>query len=349
MYINPNIESLYRIHSNFSRKDYLRLDMNENPVGLPQVFFDTVMKNITPALLATYPELDVLAAMIAQKHGVDVSNIAIGNGSDELIMEVFSVFGERGKALVCVNPSFAMYTVYANMFGMSLKALDYDAQMNVSISTILEAIDGGTGIVILVNPNNPMGNVYSESEIAAVADKAAQVGALLVVDEAYHYFYPNSFESHVLEYNNLILTRTFSKVCSIAGLRLGYAIANERLADLLRRSQPSYNTNVVALEFGKAILSDPSVVDWLILRHAEGKKHIQDRLRRMGYKFLAREGNFIFIETKLQSEEVVQRLQEKKILVKHYKHPLVSGYIRVTTADKDSMDKFMNALLEIDS
>ena len=184
-----------RIFPEQGRYDYHRYDMNENPEGLPKEFVDSVLKEITPEFLAIYPEPDRFLNKYAKYIGVDYENVLTTNGSDMAIRYLLEVFCEKGKEVVTVTPSFEMYAVNCSILGLKHKAVRYAEDMSIDVGKIVEAISGETDIVVLLNPNNPVGNVYTEEELELIVDKAEQCGAIVIIDEAYHYFYKDTATS----------------------------------------------------------------------------------------------------------------------------------------------------------
>lgn len=349
MYVNPGIASLHRIKSDEGRTDYLRLDMNESPDGLPKEFFDRVISTLTPQKIAMYPEVEGVIALLAENLGVQSSNITMGNGSDEILRTIFEVFGQSGKNLVAVSPSFAMYPIYAQMVGMNGTFVNYNEFLEVPVQGLLDLINEDTGIVSLVNPNNPMGNVYSRDEVVKIIEKSAIHGAIVIVDEAYHYFYPETMIPLVKQYENLIVTRTFSKLCAMAGLRIGYAVASPNIIRYLDMARPTYSVNTVAITFATMLLKEKGLIDHLIDRAVSGKKYICEQLQNSGYYFIAKEGNFLFIKTKHNPVQLENMLKEKHVLVKTYSAPVVKDYIRISTGSIETMQAFWEIFFKLDA
>lgn len=208
-YVNENIKNLYRVKFHDERKDYLRLDMNENPEGLPADFVEEIKKKITPEFIASYPEKDRLAKLLSEHNNIPAECISITCGSDEAMRLIFQCFGEQGKELLTVTPTFEMYDVYSKMFGMGHVMAEYNEDYSLSVDKALDLITENTGLVILLNPNSPIGACWNDADARAIIEKAASVGAVTVVDEAYHYFYPNTFMPLINEYDNLLVLRTF--------------------------------------------------------------------------------------------------------------------------------------------
>ena len=282
-YVNENVKDLYRVKFHDERAGVLRLDMNENPEGLPKEFFDAVVVKITPEFIATYPEKDRLTELLAEHDGTACENISITAGSDEAMRLIFQCFGEPKKKLLTVTPTFEMYDVYAKMFGMKHEMVEYKEDFSVDIVDILQAVDVETGIIILLNPNSPIGSTYDESAVRKVVERAASVGAIVVVDEAYHYFYAPTFMPLIKEYDNLLILRTFSKLFSMAGLRIGYVSGNAELIEFIEKAESTFNVNNIAIFFAEEVIRNKELAAGLIETEREGRLWLTERLREAGY------------------------------------------------------------------
>lgn len=347
-YVNDNIKDLYRVKFHDERGSVLRLDMNENPEGLPKEIFERIWAKVTPEYIATYPEKDRLTAMLASHNEVSKDNISVTAGSDEAMRLIFQCFGEAGKNLVTVTPTFEMYDVYSKMFGMNHILIDYKEDFTVDAEDIADAIDENTGIVILLNPNSPIGTVYTEEEVRAIITKAESVGAIVVIDEAYHYFYEKTFFPLIKEYSNLLVLRTFSKLFSMAGLRIGYVSADAQLISYIEKAESTFNVSNIAILFAQELISDESLIDELRTREREGRRWLTEKLRESGYQCVSLEGNYVLFYPKRKSGQIVDELKNKGIWVRDYGRGILSGWIRVSTGSVDCMRKFWDAFVEVD-
>ena len=347
-YVNEDIKNCVRVFPDQGRYDYARYDMNENPEGLPQWFVDEVLKEITPEFLATYPEHDKFRKMYADYIGVTPDNVAVTNGSDMAIRFAMEVFAEKGSSVVTVAPSFEMYWVNCTMLGLKHVPVSYEDDLTMDANKIVAAIDETTDIVVLLNPNNPIGTVYTEAEARMIIEKAREAGAIVIVDEAYHYFYQHTFLPLIKEYDNVVVFRTFSKLFSLAAVRLGIMIANEELIGYARKSMPSFEVNAVALKFGEHLMQHTEIIDELMQAEAEGKAWLLEELAKRGYETCTSHGNFIFITPKKPVQEVSEALRAKKILIKTYGNEFLKKYVRISTGSKRAMECFLEAFLEVD-
>lgn len=343
-YVNENIRNLYRIKFHDKRGQVLRLDMNENPTGLPEEFVEEVKKKITPSFIATYPEKGELEEIIAEHNNIKRENITLTAGSDEAMRLIFQCFGEPGKALLTVSPTFELYDVYSKMFGMSHITANYDEDFNISVQDIMDLMNKEVGIVTLLNPNSPIGNVFSLEEVECVIRKAQEIGSIVIIDEAYHYFYEKTFISLINQYDNVIVLRTFSKLCSVAGLRIGYAAANPQLINYIENAQSTFNVSNVAILFATEILKRPDLIETLIKEEEEGRNWLYSKLVEKGYEVQTTHANYILFKPRTKSKRLVELLKEDNVWVRDYSKGVLEGWLRVSTGSQSVMQLFYDAL-----
>lgn len=349
-YVDENIKNTVRVFPEQGRYDFHRYDMNENPEGLPKQFVDSVLKEITPEFLSIYPEPDNFLYKYANFVGAKYENVLATNGSDMGIRYLLETFGEQGKKVVTVSPTFEMYWVNCNILGLKHVPVSYEDDLTINIQSIVDAIDENTRVVVLLNPNNPIGNVYTEEELRKVIKRSQEVGAIVIIDEAYHYFYENTFIKYALNEENVVVLRTFSKLFSIAACRLGVMISNPQIINYVKNAKLTFDVNSIALLFGERILDNPDMIQKLIDTEKEGKKHTLNILKNNGYECRDCRGNFIFVKPKKDCKLLFKILEtDYKILVKTFSNELLSQYLRISTGSKESMDIFLKAFLYEDN
>ena len=350
-YVNPIIETLCRIFDQNERKDFLRLDLNENPGGLPEEFVKKVLDGVTPQLVAQYPETKHFSEVLAKHLGTDISHLCLVNGSAEGIRYIIQAFTSPNGRIVGVVPSYFMFQVYSEMYGRNFVKVPYNEDLTMDVNNIIAQMTDDTQLLILLNPNNPMGNVYTDEEFEKILKVAKEKQINILVDEAYHYFYPKTFIKYALEGEHVFITRTFSKLFSMAGCRLGYVVGWPEGVKMVQKMCTPHNTNAFAMRFAEAILETPGMLDQLIANFTTGRKYLVDWLDAHGYAHKGEAGNFIFIKPKTDAQKIVDRMKsEKKILIKTY--PNVGEFgdcLRVSIGEKKYMKIFTDALAEIDS
>ncbi len=349
-YIDKKIENLHRIFDQNERKDYLRLDLNENPGGLPQVFIDKVLADVDPRLISQYPETLEFTQKLADYLGTDIAHLCLVNGSAEGIRYIIQAFTCESGRIVGVVPSYFMFQIYAEMYGREFVKIPYNKDLTMSIDNIIDALTDDTQLLILLNPNNPMGNVYTKDEFERIMVAARKREITVLVDEAYHYFYPETFMQYALNEDHVFVTRTFSKCFSLAGCRLGYVVGWTEGIKMVQKLCTPHNTNAFALKFAQAIIEDPTMIENLITKFNEGRNYLLDTLDRYGYIHQGDAGNFLFIQPKSDASVLVERMKaEKKILIKSYTNVGQLGEcLRVSIGEKKYMQLFIEALLELD-
>ena len=349
-YTNPNLVKLNRIFDQNLREGYLRLDLNENPGGLPEAFIKSVLEEVTPEFLSQYPETMPFTKTLAKFLGVQENEICLTNGSAEGIRYIIEAYTRPGGKILGVSPSYAMYEVYSKMYGREFIPVKYSSEFKMNADDIIAQLTPDIDLLVILNPNNPVGDVYSYDEMDRLIAAAKKNEATVLIDEAYFYFYPNSFIKYALENDHVFLTRTFSKLFSLGSSRLGYVIGRPKGVSIVQKLCTPHNVNAFGLKFAQKIIETDGMIDSLVNRQLEGKKYLVEELEKNGYTLSAKEGNFIFIKTKTDAKRVMDRLkQEKKILVKTYDGIGSFGTcLRVTTGEKELMDKFVRALVDVD-
>lgn len=348
-HVNESILATERVFPEQGRYGKLRYDMNENPEGLPGEFVQSVLAEITPEYLSIYPEPDAFLRKYSSFVGVGFENVVATNGSDMAIRYLLETFCAPGHEVVTVSPSFEMYWVNCSILGLKHVPVPYADDMTIDVADIVAAISPETDVVVLLNPNNPVGNVYSENEVEEVVAAARKNGAIVIIDEAYHYFYDKTFLDVAMRNPNVAVLRTFSKLFSIAACRLGVVIADAKMIDYVKRSKLTFDANAIALKFGERIVGEPGLLDRLIETEREGRAYVLERLSAEGYEVRDCRGNFVFVKPKRPAADVGRELaDEKNVLVKWWNSGMLSPYLRVSTGSKRAMEPFIEAFLEID-
>ncbi len=349
MYVDPIVKEYMRTYQPEGRFGYVRLDQNENPDGVPKWLFDEVMNKITPEYLGMYPEEQAITERYAKLFGLAKESVKFTDGSVVAMSYVIKVFGEPGKNLVCVNPTFGMYKVYADLKGMNTVFVPYEEDFTFDINKLIDTIDERTGIVSLVNPNMPIGNAYARNQVESVIEKAQKHDALVVIDEAYYHFYEHNSLDLISKYKNVIILRTFSKMFSLSGLRIGVVLSSPENMQYIRNYMPHYTVNCVALAFVDAIIENHDrVLGELLSKFKAGKEFLLNALEDNDYSYLPTNGCFLCIRPKYKTaEQITDELKLRNILIFCGKGGS-AGFLRVTIWDKKYMEAFMSALLDID-
>ena len=243
-----------------------------------------------------------------------------------------------------------MFEVYSLMYGRNFVPVHYTDDLDMPASNIIEKLDASVQLLILLNPNNPVGNAYTDDEMAQIMAAAEANEITVLIDEAYHYFYPKTFMDYALNRENVFVTRTFSKLFSLAGCRLGYVAGWPEGIALVQKLCTPHNVNAFAMRFAQAILDDPAMEQKLVDDFVDGKAYLEGALDANGYEYHTSCGNFMFIKPKTDADALVARMkQDAGILIKSYAGiGALGNCLRVTTGARQYMERFIEALLELD-
>lgn len=332
-----------------TRRDMLRLDMNESVSGLPEEFVKKILSRVDSPFIAMYPEYVELTKKVAQHNKLDAENICLSNGSDAAIKYIFDAYILTQDKVLLTDPTFAMYPVYCRMFDAVPLLVEYKPDFKFPFDAFMDRLLHDTvRMAVVVNPNNPTGSALKKDELMTIIETAQDKDVLIIVDEAYFYFYPETIITEVKQHKNLIVLRTFSKLCAMASLRLGYAAAYSEIIENLRKVKPTYDVNGLAALFAEGLLDRPDIIQGLIKSTNEGREFLTKRLSEEGIEFKDSCANFVLIKCNGRSDEIISRLKESNILVGgNFKQDLLKDYIRITVADKFIMDEFWRSFLSI--
>ena len=243
---NPPVEN---------RLGKLRLDFNENTIGPSQKVIKAI-KNASAEDYTVYPDYAKIRQKIASLNGLEKENIIVTAGGDEGIRNIMDCFVEEKSEVVIQEPSFAMFTFYAQLRNAKIKKAKLNKDLSFSIKNVIEKINQKTSLVILCNPNNPTGTKIEQKDIIQIIEKSRKTKSLVLVDEAYYDFSKETVIGLVDYYSNLIVLRSFSKGPGLGGLRIGYLAGNkENISSLLKMSSP-YSVSSLSIIAAIASIED---------------------------------------------------------------------------------------------
>ncbi len=349
-YLDSNIENLNRIFDQHKRQGYLRLDLNENPGGLPEEFIRETLAEVDQEFVSQYPETLEFTTVLADYLGTDITHLCLTNGSAEAIRYIIQAYTAPGGKIVGVVPTYAMFEVYSKMYGRNFIPVEYTEDLQMPIENILAKMTDDVQLLILVVPNNPVGNLYTDEEVETLLAEAKKKEITVLIDEAYHYFCPKTYIKYALENEHVFVTRTFSKLFSLAGARLGYAAGWPQGIEMVQKLCTPHNVNAFAMKFAQKIITTDGMIEGMIKLQKEGREYLVNSLDEHGYAHHGNEGNFIFIKPKTDPATLVDRMKEEKgILIKTYSGIGSLGTVlRVSTGEKQYMERFTEALYELD-
>lgn len=330
-------------------RDVIKLASNENPYGPSP----RVLKAIAGASkeLNRYPDGDChyLRKALAAKLKVSGKQLIFGNGSDELIVLAVRAFAGEGDEVVIAKPSFLIYSIASSISGAKVKEIPLKS-FHYDLDAMKKAVTGKTKIIFLGNPDNPSGMYFTEKEMRGFL-RGLRRDILVFIDEAYYEYvnaqdYVDSLKL-LKSHKNIIVTRTFSKMYGLAGLRIGYGIANAQLIDLLNRIREPFNVNSLAQVAAMAVLKDRAYYRGLAKKVNAQRQYLYEGFRKINLDFVTSCTNFILVKTNDKAARVSKKLMKKGIIVRDMNVWGLSNFIRITIGTAQENKRLMKTLKEI--
>ena len=338
------IEELQR---EYGINDIVKLASNENPLGPSP----SVLKAVREASqeLTRYPDGNgfSLKAALAEKYQLDVNQITLGNGSNDVLEMIARAFVSSADEVMFSQYAFAVYPLVTQAIGAQAvvaQAKDYGHDLELMLSLI----SNKTKLVFIANPNNPTGTYIPAEKLESFVSQVPQQ-TLVVVDEAY-VEYGEQTENTVewlAKYPNVIITRTFSKAYGLAGLRVGYALSHSEIADLLNRIRQPFNVNSLSLAAATVAVNDDEYLIQTKQINDEGMAQLLSGFEAMELTSIPSKGNFITVDVEISGDDVFEALLRKGVIVRPVTNYGLPQHIRVSIGLADENQRFLSALSDV--
>lgn len=324
----------------------IKLSSNENPLGPSPLAMEATARIL--GSLNRYPDGSSvgLREKIGERIGLDPRHVIIGNGSDEILAFLAAAYITPGSNGITAANTFSEYTFSLRLFDGEVRKVPLK-EGKFDLEAILNAVDNQTRIIFLCNPNNPTGTYVTGDELISFMDKIPG-NILVVADEAYHDFvdasdYPDTVPM-IKSCNNLFITRTFSKIFGLAGLRIGYGAGDPDVITDLFRTKQAFNVNLPAQTAAAAALDDTTFIEKSLRLVREGKQQLYKGLDKLGILYYPTQANFICLETGEDSEALFNRIAARGIAVRPLKSFGMPTAIRYTFGTHDNNELFLSIL-----
>jgi len=327
----------------------IKLNTNENPYP-PTPAIEKHIKAFDPSVLRLYPELTSrsLREAIADFYGVRPSQVFCGNGSDEVLAFSFQAFFETKEGASPIffpDITYSFYPVYANLYGIPVEKIPLNDDFTIPV----DAFCMPSGGVAISNPNAPTTLTISAPDIQRILE--SQPDRLVLIDQAYAAFGDDCSISLLADHPNLLIIGTLSKSHSLAGLRVGYAIASEEIIEGLQRVRDSFNSypvDTLALELATLAVRDRFWYEENTRRIIATREDTASRLKKMGFEVLDSKANFLFVKPAgIPACELYKKLRSEGILVRYFDKARVCDYLRITIGTDNEMDALVSAAAAI--
>ena len=333
----------------------IKLSSNENPYGpSPKVIELLETKNINHDL-NRYPEIDgsSLREAIAKNFLIDKNRIILGSGSDEVLLFAALSFCQDGDEILHANHGFEMYSIVSKVVGAVPRRIKEDDYFNLNIDDLINQINDSTKVIYIASPNNPTGTYLSRDKIIKLMDSISR-NIIVVIDGAYVEYvekedYDKGF-SLVDEYENIILTRTFSKTYGLAALRVGWCYTSQKVADIINRIKPPFNTTSISQSLAIKALEDKEHIMKSVKLNSEIKKWFEAELKILNIKTRQTEGNFTLIETSENvADKISNHLMNDGIIIRRLNSYNLPNFLRISIGTKEEMKYTIESLKNLNA
>jgi histidinol-phosphate aminotransferase len=347
--IKPEVRAL-KAYSLSPHRASVKINQNENPFDLPSAVKQEALRRVGRRAWSRYPEFvpTSLLERLSEFAGWPYDGLLAGNGSNELIQALLMVTLKEGKRVLICEPTFALYKQVSTVLCADVSSIPLNYDLQFDFVALQKAIaEMQPDITIICSPNNPTGSVIDDEDLSRLLEKSE---GLIVVDEAYHEFAQHSVLSLLVQFKNLIVLRTFSKAMALAGMRVGYLLAEPQLVREIGKALLPYNLNVfsqttaeVALEMYDTELRPAieTIID-------ERQRLFLELQKIHGLKPVTSRANFMIVQTSIKPKRVFQELLNRDILIRDVSsYPMLENYFRVSVGTPQENDLLVTALKEI--
>lgn len=324
----------------------IKLNTNESPFPpsprVKEVLSDAIIDKLN---LYSDPELKELRSAIAEQFDVTPDMVFCGNGSDDVLAFAIMGFCGNGGKLCCPEISYGFYPVYADIFGVDLEQIPLKDDFSIDVNDYI----GKRKNIVIANPNAPTGLALSFEDVEKII--SSNPDNIVIMDEAYMAFCGESCMELVKKYNNLLVTRTFSKSHSLAGLRVGFGIASKEIIDDLNKLKYSfnpYNLNTLSIKAAAAAIADNEYYDDKIAQIVKNREYTVAELKKLGFSCTDSKANFVFVShNKIPAAILASELRKKGILIRYFNKAKIDNYLRITIGSMEEMQILVAAIKEI--
>ena len=328
-----------------NKQGMIKLNTNENPYP-PAPGVAKALREMDPARLRLYPDpaATELVEALADRYGLSAENVFVGVGSDDVLSMSFLTFFNSDKPILFPDITYSFYDVWANLYRIPYQCQSLDENLHIRT----EDYKKENGGIVLANPNAPTGVAEDLSVIREIL--TANRDSVVIIDEAYIDFGGTSAVSLIPEFDNLLVVSTFSKSRSLAGMRIGFALAQPKLIRCLtdvKYSFNSYTMDLTSIRVGTASVEDETYFAETVQRIIRTRERVKKSLHELGFQFPDSKSNFIFAtHPDLDAWQLFLALRREEIYVRYFKKPRIDSYLRITIGTDDEMDALLAFLTE---
>jgi histidinol-phosphate aminotransferase len=347
-----SIKKIYRVPWNSipRSKNLLFLDKNENHDLNLRKINKKFLKILDSINISSYPDLTEVYKKLSNFLEIEKQNLFLTAGSDDGIRSIFFLLVNPGDRIIITRPTFAMYSIYCDIFKAKKIEVNYVNQDNkiiIDVKKILFLLKTKKPkLICLPNPDSPTGHVFNESELLQILNLSHKVSTFVLIDEAYNLYYKKSYIKLINKYSNLFITRSAGKAFGLAGLRIGYVISSKKNISNLFIRKPMYEINSIGSKIFLEALKKRnfSKIKKSVNMQLSAKTFFKEELSKLNISYLENEGNFIHIKLIKNRNLIINSLKKIMYFRAEEDHKCLKGYSRISLTNKKSFQKIIKII-----
>ncbi len=323
------------------RRDFIRLDLNENNIGCSPRILE-FLKSCSYDALSMYADYDLLYDVVCKKYGISKDNVIFSNGADDSLRIIFATYGKENEILLTLFPTYSMYKIFADIIGMKTVTIEYNQDFSFPENAFFEAIKHyKPSIIAIANPPNPIGFYLSEKFIRKIIEFASD--SVVIIDETYIDFAGDSFVPLIKDYNNVFVVYTLSKLHALAGLRIGFTFSDKNNIQNLSKINLPYALNSIAVNAAIISLEDTEHIKYIKDYVNKEKEFFMQKLK--DYGVVISDANFILLKSSKFSDVIMKEFYKNSILIKKINYDcLFKNYLRITISTHEINQKVVDII-----
>ncbi|MEA5534936.1 histidinol-phosphate transaminase [Crocosphaera sp. XPORK-15E] len=318
--------------------DYIKLNTNENPYPPPDKIFDTLQQELTKVRLYPDPVSTQLRKAASKVFGVSYNNILAGNGSDDILNIAVRTFVNPGETVAFLDLTYSLYETIAKVHGALIKTIPTNENFELDGPLICPEAK----LVFLASPNPPLGKHLNREYLEETCKQAT---GIVLIDEAYIDFSDENHWDFLEKYDNVIISRTMSKSYSLAGMRVGFAISSLGIIEQMDKVRDSYNLDRIAQTLGSNCFEFQDYFKQIWQQVRNTRTRLTNSLKNLDFLVFDSDANFVLASPQwIAASELYTKLKEQKVLVRHFKHPRINNYVRISIGTDPEIDRLLEVI-----
>ncbi len=321
--------------------DYIKLNTNENPYAPPDEIFNNLEEELKKVRLYPDPVSIKLRKAAGEVFGFSSEQILAGNGSDDILNIALRTFVNPGEMVAFLDPTYSLYETIAKVHGATIKTIPTNENFELESHLVCPEAK----LIFVASPNPPLGKHLNRQYLKETCEKATGV---VLIDEAYVDFSDENHWEFIKEYNNVIVSRTMSKSYSLAGMRVGFGISSVEIIEQMNKVRDSYNLDRIAQTLGANCFQFQDYFKDIWQQVRTTRNRLTNSLRNLDFLVFDSDANFVLASPQwIEASALYTKLKERKVLVRYFKHPRISNYVRITVGTDAEIDRLLEVVEQL--